>query len=331
MKQSIISTLGLACSLALATSASAAIEWTGATDNDFATSSNWATAPSTGDDLYINTLPYAEVSTDLDLSYQPDDLYVANASGASGSLVISSGANVVLSNRFRAGLGANSTADITISGGSLSVPNTYTTIGNPGGTNVSTVTVTMTGGTWSSDRQTWAQDVNSSVTLNMSGGAIVIDYTDASPASTSGSLRMALGSPNLNISGTGSITAHTLRMLEGGTLHLTGGMVDLLGPGIRPDSTPDPATSPFDFTMADITGSLVNGQIVFDGGTFQAAGNQEALLDAAISAGIITTNQAGWNLDALYLPGSDVTVLVPEPASLALIALGVPFVIRRKK
>ncbi len=331
MKKAIISTLALAGSLVVCTSiaSAATYNWTnGAGGNDFNNFNNWSAVPTqfATHDFYVNLAGANKAVISGDLSGNPDDVRVGSIAGSPGELEITGGTNT-FTNTFRVGvLTTTSTGTLTMSGGTLTSVLSYCTFGDGGGT----AYVTMTGGTINSDRQTWGQTADSTATLDMSGGTINIDYGDLSPATTSGSIRMGFGNTNLNISGTAVINTHKLGILQGGSINMTGGLINITGPGTLGNGNPDPEST-FDFTEADIAADLVMGQIVFDGGVFQVAGNYESLLDAAIAHGEILTNQAGWNLDAIYLSGSDLTVLVPEPASLALIALAVPFLVRRKK
>jgi hypothetical protein len=275
----------------------AAINWTNASaNNDFNDLDNWDPVPGSlnGQDCYINELSdanRAEIS--YTLSGNPDDLYVGVVDANTGELLISGGNNTI-TNRLRVGRNGG-TGIVTIKGGTLNVLNTYTTFGDTG-----TAVLTMSGGTLNIDRVTFGQKAGDSSTLNMIAGTININTSDATPATTSGSLRMGLGNADLNISGTAVITAEKLYIAEGGLINMSGGTVSITG---TEDAQPT-----FNFTKAAI-GDMA-GEIIFNGGDFLVTGEYVSLFDDAIAAGNIYTTVAAKAVHAKYFAGEGLTKLV---------------------
>ena len=281
----------------VAAPAFAAIDWTNANaNNDFNDLGNWSPVPGSlnGQDCYINELSDAnKAEISYTLSGNPDDLYVGVEDANTGELLISGGNNTI-TNRLRVGR-LNGTGIVTITDGTLNALNTYTTFGDTG-----TAVFTMSGGTLNIDRVTFGQKAGDSSTLNMSAGTININTSDATPASSSGSLRMGLGNANLNISGTAVITAEKLYIAEGGLINMSGGTVSITG---AEDAQPT-----FNFTEAAI-GDMA-GEILFNGGHLLITGDYVSLFDAAIGAGNIYTTVAAKAVHAEYFAGEGLTKLV---------------------
>jgi len=281
----------------IAAPALASIDWTNANaNNDFGDLDNWSPVPTSlhGQDCYINELSGEnKAGISYALSGHPDDLYVGVVDANTGELLISGGDNTI-TNRLRVGRG-HGTGIVTITDGTLNVPNTYTTFGDTG-----TAVLTMSGGTLNLDRITFGQKAGDSSTLNMSAGTININTSDATPASSSGSLRMGLGDANLNISGTAVIIAEKLYIAEGGRINMSGGTVRITG---AEDAEPT-----FNFAEAAI-GDMA-GEIVFNGGHFLITGNYESLFEAAIGAGRIYTTTVARAVHAEYFPEEGLTKLV---------------------
>jgi len=281
----------------VAAPAFAEINWTNANaNNDFNDLGNWSPAPGSlnGQDCYINGLSDAnKAEISYTLSGNPDDLYVGVEDANTGELLISGGNNTI-TNRLRVGR-LNGTGIVTITDGTLNVLNTYSTFGDTG-----TAVFTMSGGTLNIDRVTFGQKAGDSSTLNMSAGTININTSDATPASTSGSLRMGLGNANLNISSTAVITAEKLYIAEGGLINMSGGTVSITG---AEDAQPT-----FNFTEAAI-GDMA-GEILFNGGHLLITGDYESLFYAAIGAGNIYTTMAAQAVHAEYFAGEGLTKLV---------------------
>jgi hypothetical protein len=275
----------------------AAVNWTNANaNNDFNDLGNWSPVPPSlnDQDCYINELSgdnKAEIS--YTLSGNPADLYVGVVDADTGELLISGGNNTI-TNRLRVGR-LNGTGIVTITDGTLNVLNTYTTFGDTG-----TAVLTMSGGTLNIDRITFGQTAGDSSTLNMSAGTINISTSDATPASTSGSLRMGLGNANLNISGTAVITAEKLYIAEGGLINMSGGTISITG---AEDAQPT-----FNFTEAAI-GDMA-GEILFNGGHLLITSDYESLFNAAISAGNIYTTVPAKAVHVKYFAGEGLTKLV---------------------
>ncbi len=275
----------------------AEINWTNANaNNDFNDLGNWSPVPPglNEQDCYINELSgqdKAEIS--YTLSGSPDDLYVGVVDANTGELLISGGNNTI-TNRLRVGR-VNGTGIVTITGGTLNVLNTYSTFGDTG-----TAVLTISGGTLNVDRITFGQKAGDSSTLNMSAGTININSSDATPASTSGSLRMGLGNANLNISGNAVITAEKLYIAEGGLINMSGGTISITG---AEDVQPT-----FNFTEAAI-GDMA-GEILFNGGHLLITGNYVSLFDAAIGAGNIYTTVPAKTVHAKYFTAEGLTKLV---------------------
>lgn len=295
-------------------------------DNDFSNRLNWNTAAdgsgsspaafATTDDFHIDKSGADKAVLSATQSTAHDEMRLGYSSGNTGELEITGGVNTI-GNTLRVGrLGG--TGRLTLSGGTISVPNSYTTFGDGG-----TAVVMMSGGVLNGDRQTWGQQVGDSSTLTMSGGTINITLTDPTPASNSGALTTSVGNPVLNISGTAVINADKLYINAGGLISMTAGAIHITG---ALDANPT-----FNFTEPDIA-SMV-GQIRFDGGVFDVVGDHESLLDAAIGNGNIYTTLAGSAVDAVYSSGTGRTALqivIPEPASIALMVLGAVFTFRRR-
>ena len=281
----------------VAAPAFAEINWTNANaNNDFNDLGNWSPAPGSlnGQDCYINGLSDAnKAEISYTLSGNPDDLYVGVEDANMGELLISGGNNTI-TNRWRVGR-LNGTGIVTITDGTFNVLNTYTTFGDTG-----TAVLTMSGGTLNVDRITFGQKAGDSSTLNMSAGTININTSDATPASTSGSLRMGLGDANLNISGTAVITAEKLYIAEGGLINMSGGTVSITGA--------EGAQSTFNFTEAAI-GDMA-GEILFNGGHLLITGDYVSLFDAAIGAGNIYTTVVAKAVHAKYFTDAGLTKLV---------------------
>jgi len=288
----------------VAAPAFAAINWTNANaNNDFNDLGNWSPVPPSlnGQDCYINELSDAnKADISYTLSGNPDDLYVGVVADNTGELLISGGNNTI-TNRLRVGR-LNGTGIVTITDGILNALNTYTTFGDTG-----TAVLTMSGGTLNIDRVTFGQKADDSSTLNMSAGTININTSDATPATTSGSLRMGLGNANLNISGTAVITAEKLYITEGGLINMSGGTVSITG---AEDAQPT-----FNFTKAAI-GDMA-GEILFNGGHLLITGDHESLFNAAIGAGNIYTTVAAHAVYAEYFAGEGLTKLVLVPSEKA--------------
>jgi hypothetical protein len=198
----------------------------------------------------------------------------------------------------------------------------------------------MTGGTLNAVRQTWAQRVGDTATLNMSGGTINIDYFDPTPPSTSASLRVGAGDATLTLSGSAVINTRKFYINEGGLLVINGGTINITGrdlSDINPgdDGTPgnvDDFENPtFNFTEADIASML--GRIEYNSGDFNVTDDWESLFDTAIAHGNIYTTVLNMHVDATYSASTNLTtlVLVPEPASIGLLGLGAVALLRRRR
>ena len=303
MKKTVSLTLVLALCL-VATPVFAVINWTNANaNNDFDDLGNWNPVPPSlnNQDCYINTLSDADKAViSHTLSGNPDDLYVGVVDANMGELLISGGNNT-MTNRFRVGR-VHGTGIVTITGGTLNVPNTYTTFGDTG-----TAIFTMTGGTLNIDRVTFGQTAGDSSTMNMSAGTINISTSDATPATTSGSLRMGLGIADLTISGSAVITAEKLYIAEGGLITMRGGTVRITG---AEDAQPT-----FNFTQAAM-GDMA-GEIMFNGGDFLVTGDYASLFNAAIDAGNIYTTVEAHAVYAEYFAEEGLTKLVLAPSEKA--------------
>ncbi|MEN6306247.1 MAG: PEP-CTERM sorting domain-containing protein [Anaerohalosphaeraceae bacterium] len=296
-------------------------------NNDFSVLTNWNTAQDgsgsvagdlAGDVLRINITGanYAKLSSTL--SDTPADIQIGTLAGVTGELQISGGTHT-FTNAFRVAISKDTAAGIvTMTDGTVNVPNSYTTFGDTG-----TSIFNMSGGTFNTDRITFGQAATSVSTLNMTGGTINLSKTDSTPAVTSGSLRMGLGNTNLYLSGSSVINTERFWINEGGLITMSGNAV------IHITGTTDENPT-FNFTEDAIASML--GKIVFNGGSFVVAGDYESLFDAAIGNGNIYTTTAGVSVDAQYFAGNDVTtlVLVPEPMTMAILGLGSLFLRRRR-
>jgi hypothetical protein len=304
--------MGLFC-----TQTFAAITWTNAkANNDFADLGNWGN-PATlgGQDCTIGLSGTNKAILSTTLSANPKSIQVDATSPATGELVISGGTNTLTGGTLRVGYSAGKKGALTITGGSLTVMDSYTTIGGNG-----VAIMTMSGGTLTADRITFGQ-TTAGTTVNMTGGTINITQKPTSTTSTSGSLRMGAGNPNLYISGTAVINADKFYINEGGLITMNGGAIYVNG---TIDSNPT-----FNFTEAEISSML--GKVEFNSGLFQITGNYASLFDAAIASGNIYTTVAGKSVDAQYADGyTTLTLVVPEPVTLVVLGLGGLLFARRK-
>lgn len=302
--------------------------WTNANaNNDFSVLGNWNTAQNgsgtaagdlAGDVLRVNITGtnYAKLSSTL--SDTPAEIQIGTLAGVTGELLISGGTHT-FTNTFRVAISKDTAAGIvTMTDGTVNVPNSYTTFGDMGNS-----IFNMSGGTFNTDRITFGQVATSVSTLNMTGGTINLAKTDSTPAVTSGSLRMGQGNTNLYLSGSAAINMERFWINEGGLITMSDNAA------IRITGTTDENPT-FNFTEDAIAGML--GKILFNGGSFVVTGDYESLFDAAIGNGNIYTTASGMSVDAQYFAGNDVTtlVLVPEPVTLGLLGLGSLFLRRRR-
>lgn len=294
----------------------AAITWTNAkANNNFADLGNWGN-PATlgGQDCTIALSGTNRAVLSTTLSSNPKSIQVDATSPATGELVISGGDNTLTGGTLRVGYSSGKKGALTITGGSLTVMDSYTTLGGNG-----VATITMSGGTLTADRITLGQ-TTAGTTMTMTGGTINVTQKPGSTTSTSGSLRLGAGNPNLYISGTAVINAEKFYINEGGLITMNGGAIYVTGTA---DSNPT-----FNFTEAGISSML--GKIEFNSGLFQITGNYASLFDAAIANGNIYTTVEGKTVDAQYANGYTTLTLIPEPMTLVVLGLGSLLLARRK-
>lgn len=329
----------LVMTVAMAPAFAATYYWTNAAGgNDFSVLGNWNTkadgsgsiaADLADDTLVINKSGAANAVLSGTLANNPANVQVATTDNATGELIISGGTHNI-TNTLRAAISKTTTTGyVTISGGTINVLNSYTTFGDTGA-----AFVAMSGGILNTDRVTFGQTATSACTLDMTGGTMNIIISDATAAATSGALRMGLGNTQLNLSGSAQINTQKLSLLQGGSLNMNGGTVNILG--ITPNGIPAGIDyslvdlNTFDFTADSLALGQVLGKIQFNAGQFLVAGDYSTLLDAAIASGNIYTSVAGKSVDAQYADGYTSLVLVPEPATLVLLTLG-GVILRRQK
>ncbi len=325
--------IGVLAVALLASNASAAqLDWTnGGGDNDFANIANWSGGPFTaGDDyrIHMTGANRAELGSDL-AATTGSDLYVA-AHGVvgDGELLVTGGTNA-FTNRMRVGRAGN-TGTITVDGGSVSVPSSYSTWGDGGN-----AFITMNGGTVNADRLTVGQSPGAwTADVDLTGGTLNLSITDATPsASTSGSLRLGEGdTTSVDIGGSAVVNAEVLIMgvnpgnsgmlsiHAGGALHLTGSTMAAVSGGANPD-IPILAFEQTPF----FGGAFFGGTIwLYNGGIFDLVGDHTSLIDDSITKGYIVGHSGG-PVTSAYDPASGlttVTAAIPEPATLGLVVLG---------
>ncbi|NOY42319.1 MAG: PEP-CTERM sorting domain-containing protein [Planctomycetes bacterium] len=230
-----------------------------------------------------------------------------------------------ISNRLRVGRGGN-TGTLTITGGTLSVPNTFSTFGDTG-----TAIVSVSGGTLNVDRLTVGQQIGDTASVDLTGGTVNISPTDASPSSVSGALVLGDGTMTIDISGSATLNVEALIMGinetpltgglggfgvitidDGGTLNLTGSTI----------ASPLPIIS---FESIPLAGSdWLGGSIAMEGGLWTLAGDQVSFINGAIGDGYVThTSVGGSSLLPVYSAGTDTTTvtIVPEPSTCLLAGL----------
>ncbi|MCC6681498.1 MAG: hypothetical protein IT445_11410, partial [Phycisphaeraceae bacterium] len=299
MKKTLLTLATTCVAMVVMTSSASAVQYyftNAAADNNFATLANWNTmqdgtgsvpgAFSAADDYRVDTTgtDYAELSSTLPSFL--DDVSVGWTSGQTGELRITGGNNT-FDNTLRLGR-VGGDALLVFSGGTINVPDSYTTIGDSG----NVTTVNMTGGTWNSSRQTWGQQTVDIVTLNMSGGVINLATTDPTPANTDGGLRMGLGTIALNFTGTSVVNMQKLYIREGGVMTIDGGTLNVTG---TVDANPT-----FNFLEADIGGGDPGldlfGKIDYKSGNLNITGDYESLFDTAISFDKVYTSNHGYKV-----------------------------------
>jgi hypothetical protein len=301
---------------ALATNASAAVfNWTNFDlDNDFASFVNWDpfAVYASDSDFYIDLDGPDKAILAAALPVSPNDVYVGTASGAA-ELEITGGIHTV-TNRLRIGRGG-SDAILDINGGSITIPNSYTTFGDNGSANV-----IMTAGSLSADRITLGQQGAFTSTLDVSGGSITLSPSDTSPASTTGSLRMGSSTSVFNISGTAVVTMEALTMgnivggsglltMTGGELHLTGSTLNAFS--ILQGQEPPKVDLPI-LTFEDDLEVFLGGIIAMEGGLWTLAGDQTTLINDAIGDGYIIHSGVGTVLDPIFSGGITTVTIVPD-------------------
>ncbi len=217
--------------------------WTNGTlDNDFTNVNNWLPVPAgpftSADnfDIKLAGSDHAEISS----SVSGDRMKVADGNGTSGELKVTGGVSN-LSSYLLVGGGSDNTSHgkLSISGGELTVYNSWTSIGNFGlgeleisGTgalkgdrinmanqNGSSASFTMTGGTLDIDSYIYI-GVRSTATANISGGTVRAEdklYFGAFESYANGTM---------DISGTASVEAGSELVVGrhgGGTVNVNGG------------------------------------------------------------------------------------------------------------
>ncbi len=296
MKQSIVNLAVAAVALAAMTSSASATTYyftNSAADNDFGNVSNWntvidgsgtiMTAFAISDDLDVERSGTDKAILTSASLLNSDDLRVGIQPGYAGELEITSGDHVV-NNAFRVGQGGGGIGTFTMSGGTLAVPNSYSTWGNAG-----TATVTVTGGTLNLDRLTLGQVADDVANVYVSGGTINFVKTDPTPASISGMFTLpASVNAHIYMSGTGVINSEGVRLNGKGTIHMDGGTINAGG---MPDA-------------------IMTTNVEYNSGVFQIAGDVEAVLDTGIADGYIYTSTAGSVVDAVYDSINDLTSLM---------------------
>jgi hypothetical protein len=305
-----------------------------ASNDDFSLLTNWNTSEAgtgtwatdlAGDTLRINKIGDDKAVLSTTLADKPTSIMVAHTSDKVGEMLVSGGINslgagcsfrVAVSGQTKITSGAIGT--FTMTGGTLSVMDGYTTFGD-GGTKLmgSTATVDISGGILNADRITIAQYLNDIAAVNMTGGTINLSLGDLTPTTTGGSLRGGDGDGVLNISGNAVINTPKLGLRTGLKINMNGGTINVLGlivPAGYPESLAagysmksiDPNT--FDFTEETIAAGQLLGQIEFNAGRFIVDSDYESLLDAAIAAGNIYTTVEGMIVDAEYYADADPNV-----------------------
>jgi hypothetical protein len=247
-----------------------------------------------------------------------------NAGGVDAALTIADDAELQAANG-RFGFGANSTVSFVMTSGKLTIPSGYLTFGQAA---EAVVTVSVSGGLIQTDRMVWGNHETAIATLAMTGGTFSIVRSVDSTSSNTGGLILGAGASTLDVDGDAVITAEKLRFTAGGLIRL-GGAARLAVSG-----STDGANATLGMTVASIQAGEVLGRLVFNGGTFTIAGAGETypdptpestatitvdyaeVLNAAIGAGVIYTEQADATLVAQYDPTADIThlVLVAEQA-----------------
>jgi hypothetical protein len=321
--------IALVMSMVMSPAFAATYYWVNpASNDDFSLLTNWNTKEDgTGTlstNLAAHTLRINKIGDDkavlsTTLADKPASIMVTHTSDKVGEMLISGGINalgancslrVAVSGQTKVTSGAIAT--FTMTGGTLSVMDGYTTFADGGSKLMgSTATVNISGGILNTDRITIAQYLNDIATVNMTGGTINLSVGDLTPPITSGSLRGGDGDGVLNVSGNAVINTPKLGLRTGLKIKMNGGTLNVLGfsvpAGYAGDkSLIDPNT--FDFTEDTIAAGQLLGEIEFNAGRFTVDSDYESVLDAAIASGNIYTTVPGMIVDAEYYADADPNV-----------------------
>lgn len=331
-----VAVLGLMCVPAFAST----WYWTNyEDDNDFSVLGNWNAAADgssstivtdlNGDTLRIYRAGANKAVLSSTLTDVIGTIQIGNGTNVVGEMQVAGGTNS-MSNSLTVGQ-SGGTGTFSVTGGSFAVPLTFTTFGNGG-----TAICNFSGGTFTADRITLGQVGGDSGTMNVTGGTVNVVISDLTPTISTGAIRALSGEGFLNISGSGVVNVQTVFLAARLTITMNGGEFNASGyykpAGYTGDDTPV-TKSTFDFNETMIASGLVKGKVEYNAGLFKVAGDQASLLDAVIAAGNIYTTVEGMEVDAQYNETGDFTTLalvIPEPATLAILGLGSLFLVRRK-
>ncbi|MBN2294873.1 MAG: PEP-CTERM sorting domain-containing protein [Pirellulales bacterium] len=290
---------------ALATNASAVDLWTNADlDNDFTNAANWTPSPTSGDDFFVVKDGTNKAILAVDSPWVIDDLYIG-AYGNAGDLDITGGTHVI-NNRFRLVYGSTTPSSTLNISGSASVTAgvSYTTWGDTDTTGDATVSISDSASV-TLDRITLGSNGSGTTTVTMSGSSsLTLTPMDPTPASTTGVFRFGdtTGGVYVTVSDSAIITAECmalgwhdfdgirvnnnspglLTISDSAEVHLTGSTLAAYGDAIGAPYDEYLEDFPTILAYEDINGDDLGGRIVMDGGVFDLAGDQEALIEAML-------------------------------------------------
>jgi T5SS/PEP-CTERM-associated repeat protein len=279
-----------------------------------------STALSTSRNLYIGASNYGEFEIQgstitLNRIEVGGDYWLS--SGDDGAVTQTGGVFNASSNAL---VGNGNTGNLTISDGSFNV-GTWLTVGEDGDRSgaAGSGTVTMTGGSLTADRAYIGRDASATGDVILSGNS-TFDLNTYVYVGDSGG---AVG--NITMQDSAMLTGENISLRSGSYLNF---ILDIGSSSMMSFSTTDSTENSFD-GIIDLSFAGVSTQ-----GTYDLIDFDADMTGTDITGLLSTTSaSAGWNLDMVEDGSGSIlqATYVPEPTTLAVLALGGIGILRRRK